>query len=206
MNGEGEEGKTPFPRCLTSTIVADGEDSVSPLSWEGHRSLSDSEVDSLAKEIGQQVKLRGPFLSVSDFVNRRLSDDVRVRYGTIQQAIEIVGLNSSFGDYKTDLTPLNWGTLKQDMKAPYLAAGAPGYLQQADILQPLGPLLSARSDTFRVRAYGSSRDSSGEVKAEAYCEAIVQREPSPIEPDAFGINTSKDSSYGRRFKVVQFNG
>jgi len=41
--------------------------------WEGMRALSDAEVSQLATQIVQQVKTRGPFLSMADFLNRRLA-------------------------------------------------------------------------------------------------------------------------------------
>ena len=41
--------------------------------WNQLRVLTDPEIESLAKAIVKQVKLRGPFLSCSDFVNRRLA-------------------------------------------------------------------------------------------------------------------------------------
>ena len=41
--------------------------------WNQMRLLSDAEIRALATSIVKQVKLRGPFLSMSDFINRRLS-------------------------------------------------------------------------------------------------------------------------------------
>ena len=41
--------------------------------WNEFRKLSDLEIAKLAKSIVKQVKIRGPFLSMSDFVNRRLA-------------------------------------------------------------------------------------------------------------------------------------
>ena len=45
-----------------------------PRMWSGFRSLSDAELDALAVEIVEQIKLRGPFPSVARFVNRTLTD------------------------------------------------------------------------------------------------------------------------------------
>jgi hypothetical protein len=41
--------------------------------WDGMRSLTDAQVTVLAQEIVRQVKARGPFLSMGDFLNRRLA-------------------------------------------------------------------------------------------------------------------------------------
>ena len=35
--------------------------------------------------------------------------------------------------------------------------GLPGYITQATLMRPLTPILSARSDTFIIRAYGDVR-------------------------------------------------
>jgi len=58
--------ETPVTRFLKEPI-SDEENK-----WNTLRKLSDNEVYDLAKEIVRQVKLRGPFLSVADFINRRL--------------------------------------------------------------------------------------------------------------------------------------
>ena len=67
--------------------------------------------------------------------------------------------------------------------APYAsgrnnATGVPLEINQANILLPLAPKLSARSDTFRIRAYGEVRDADDNIIASATCEAVVQRCPS----------------------------
>ena len=92
----------------------------------------------------------------------------------------------------------------------YRSTGIPGWLTQADILQALGPSLTVRSDTFRIRAYGESVDpDTGRVRARAWCEAVVQRTPSYVDssnaadtlPDALNQTNAK---YGRRFVVTAF--
>jgi hypothetical protein len=53
--------------------------------------LSDTEIDELAAAIVRQVKLRGPFLSLSEFVNRRLdpSDTALSAKGALQAALDL---------------------------------------------------------------------------------------------------------------------
>ena len=73
----------------------------------------------------------------------------------------------------------------------------------------IGSGLRPRSDSFIVRAYGESVDAEGKVKARAWCEAIVQRTPEPINADSSGLNPvakrdPDDLEFGRRFKLVSF--
>jgi type II secretory pathway pseudopilin PulG len=90
------------------------------------------------------------------------------------------------------------------------STGIPGWLTQADILQAIGPSISVRSDTFRIRAYGESVDpNTGKVKARAYCEAVVQRTPqytdptNPPEQDSTAL-TKTNATYGRKFIITSF--
>ena len=87
--------------------------------------------------------------------------------------------------------------------------GLPGWTRQADILRPLAPILSARDDTFTIRAYGESRAADGGVQARAWCEATVQRMRDYCDPeDAPDIATTPTKAsnqiFGRRFKVLSF--
>ena len=88
------------------------------------------------------------------------------------------------------------------------AEGAPGYLTQNDILQQVGSVLTARSDTFTIRAYGESLSTDGKVMAKAWCEATVQRIPEPINPDttqaALNPIAGVENDPGRRFIITSF--
>jgi hypothetical protein len=77
------------------------------------------------------------------------------------------------------------------------ATGAmmPGWLSQADVLTPLAPVISARSDTFRIRAYGEVGPDNPEVKV--WCEAIVQRIPEYIVDYAEGASEEGDPPHAR---------
>lgn len=80
--------KNPIPRFWSTT----NQGAVNK-AWEGMRALSDDEVTELAKQIVRQVKTRGPFLSLADFLNRRLApapSDKSQLYtmGALQAAIE----------------------------------------------------------------------------------------------------------------------
>ncbi len=214
-------GNVAFPRVLDAPDGAwhNGEATDRGAVWAGHRELTRDEIRQLAVAITQEVKLRGPFLSLADFVNRRLAEDETGRMGALQAAIEKAGLNSSM----TDAYPLNNQSplpdythpdhipdatrMEQTLKPASKAWGAPCWLTQADVLQTLGPVLTARSDTFVIRAYGDAVDATGEVTARAWCEAILQRTPEPLDPDASGLNprlAGAAGDFGRRFVITSF--
>jgi hypothetical protein len=71
-----------------------------------------------------------------------------------------------------------WLSGRMDPASP-VAMGAPGYLTQADVLTLIGPMLSARSDTFIIRAYGEY--GSGGDLSRAWCEITVQRVPDYVD-------------------------
>ena len=57
--------------------------------WSSHRELSDNEIDALAAAVVEEVRRRGPFMSLGDFVNRRLlNDDAFGLKGALQAAID----------------------------------------------------------------------------------------------------------------------
>ncbi len=177
----------------------DPKDPYDPAAWKGFRALDDASITALADEIVKEVKRRGPFLSVSDFVNRRLvsanSPEAETGLaGTLQQAIERAGLNDALkggdltltstghgkGSYEVGSNAADWAPV--DHLRESKGAGLPTYLQQGDLLQALGSFLVARGDTFVIRAYGEARTSDGkEIEARAWCEAEVQRLPSYVE-------------------------
>lgn len=92
------------------------------------------------------------------------------------------------------------------------AAGAPGWVNQADLLRILEPSATVRGDTFVIRTYGEARDSAGKITAKAYAEAVVQRFPDYVDTaDRPSLNASTDPSaraankwFGRRFEIVSF--
>ena len=57
--------------------------------WDGFSRLTDAQITSFATEIVNQVKARGPFMSISDFVNRQVSNNTALnKAGAIQTAID----------------------------------------------------------------------------------------------------------------------
>jgi hypothetical protein len=70
-----------------------------------------------------------------------------------------------------------------------------------------------RGDTFVIRAYGESQDSSGKIAASAYAEAVVQRLPEYVDPvdspslnayDTAGAPAVANKTFGRRMSLVSF--
>ncbi|MGF1529989.1 MAG: hypothetical protein ACFCU4_01355 [Puniceicoccaceae bacterium] len=187
--------------------------------WRGYRHLTQPEVRALATAMVDQVRARGPFLSLGQFVNRKLEAGPLGLSGALQSALDAT-VNSFPPEARIDSQPFtptladNGGDALffdeniSDLSRPSRAAGHAGYLLQGDLLQALGPVIAPRSDTFRIRGYGEQRHpATGEVVARALCEAIVQRFPTPLDPSAQLSDeelANPSGPFGRRFEVVTF--
>ncbi len=77
------------------------------------------------------------------------------------------------------------------------------YLQQSDVMLRLAPVASTRSDTFKIRTYGSVIGPNDEVLSVAYGEAVVQRLPDKVNSEN-AMTASDDLQNMRRFKVHSF--
>ncbi len=285
----GDSGDALFPRSLEqpggglSQPTGTGDDSFS-----GFRRLSNDQIDAVAEEMVRQVRLRGPFVSLSHFVNRALID-LTIRRdpntplsssGALQSALDNAGANISPDGTKSAFTNLDidrdtlvlkpgkgnapmadlWGTQpngsrgstyggqtedrhpvwaaeSKDLNAGamasiyadrliiteralqpqqgYRSTGLPGWITQADVLQAIGPVIAARSDTFRVRGYGEALAPDGRlVLARAWCEAVVQRMPDYVDPanlpseraatPADATLSPANKAFGRRFNTTSF--
>lgn len=251
----------------------------------GFRYLSDEMIDALARRIVDEVRLRGPFFSLADFVNRRLvapdgvlngdwqtartqagsvgdlnNDNVETMpdsydpvpgltgiAGALQRAIDLSGINggmnypdpvenqdriyrlwtnTSSGESSPPLNPtgadqayftMPWARYYLDMEhmagapaseAGHLFAHSPGFVTQANLLSMFGSALTARGDTFRIRAYGDSENPVTGITNKAYLEAIVQRMPDPVQaanPNAQADDEERwrpTNHFGRRFEVL----
>lgn len=237
-NSDPATYKHPYARYPDSTAGVSNTDV-----WRGNRILSDGQIDALAVKIVDQVKLRGPFLSLASFVNRRLvpAPDATGLKGTLQAAIDAVDRDSTIAainrinfrapfttdtyrvsvlsgpvkaipDPTTKVIRAHWlgddDDANNDKPDTSRAAFAPGFLTQADLLTSLGPVLTARSDTFTIRAYGDVQNpATSSIDARAWCEAVVQRLPDYMEtldawsPPVAGTNNEK---FGRRFRIISF--
>ena len=182
-------GTTPITGLLSpfEEVADDADDRAA---WTGRRELSDEQIDELAVAIVREIRASGPFLSLADFVNRRPGTDKRLAAGgVIARALDKdlgvtepesgAGTNDAFrsGDAVVTNTVANrfeFPEAEEGLKSD----GIPGIVKQADILTPIAPFISVRSDSFLVRTYGEAVDSSGNVTAKAWCE----REWSATDP------------------------
>ena len=154
--------------------------------WRWYVEANEDEIRKLAESMVEQVKKRGPFMSMGDFVNRRLAKGNNGQAGALQAAIDDSKINrsraGSFGDTgasnpDTSRYPNLFSTGEKTDKK-----GVPGYVTQGDILANVGSAFSARSDTFTIRAYGDISGVTGTPEARAWCEAVVQRVPEFFVP------------------------
>jgi hypothetical protein len=147
-----------------------------------------------------------PFFSLAEFVNRALvphSGDTagNGKLGVVQAAIfhadKKLAANINGGMYQDSLDitenklrnaegglaefPAAEIANHPDGPIP-VATGAPGTLLQGDVLQAIGSKISARSDTFTIRAYGDVGGvAGGKAVGRAWVEAVVQRTPEYVD-------------------------
>ena len=190
--------------------------------FTGYRVFTDKMLDLLAEKIVGQVRLRGPFLSLSEFVNRQLSSDADIAMaGAIQTALNALTADAGLNPFQTIQNESVASTANPFAPGPatgyvfpeaavgHNTYGLPGWTRQADILRPLAPILSGRDDTFTIRAYGDARSSDGKVIAKAWCEAAVRRTRDFSDPaDKPDITTQPVSqtnqTFGRKFQIISF--
>jgi hypothetical protein len=225
-SGTNSASGTPFPKSTAPAFSPDAAPH-----WSGFSRLSDAQIESLANGIVKQVKLRGPFMSLSDFVNHRVGTPKKSEthyMGALQAAIEESGINGTVRSGGGGIAPVYSGAISRYFPDPppvgsrSSTTGIPGDITQADLLLPLAPRLAARSDTFRIRAYGEALAADRKtVLAKAVCEAVVQRVPEYLDPQTDSANNEPwdeannpsqpsaklnpiNQKFGRRFHLVGF--
>ena len=223
QGGTDSKDGSPFPRSSSPTAPGNGAQTY----WSGFSRLADAQIDSLATEIVKQVKRRGPFMSISDFVNHRVGTRKTPEIfkgenymGALQAAIDATTINDAVRSgaggtdpdtsagaqtYMPGLPPAN---------GRKTTTGIPTDITQADLLLPLAPRLTARSDTYRIRGYGEASAKDGKILARATCEAVVQRYPEYVDPSTDAAKNEPwdegadlnviNKTFGRRLNVVSF--
>ena len=204
-------GDVPF--CRTSLPSAPSiRSDITKNNYIGYRVLSSTEIRTLAEEIVKQVKTRGPFLNMSDFINRQLNASSKELSlsGTLQAAIDKTKINedleSAVDVSAADTNGLNYAF--EEAAHGNTAKGSPGWLMQGDLLVSLGSSIYVRGDTFTIRVYGESRDPQDNLRATAYAEAVVQRGIRYVDrnndPNSTSGLSGLNQVYGRKFRVVHF--
>jgi Tfp pilus assembly protein PilX len=200
--------QNPFSRVSQPNAVTGGTPSSADKRWQSAIKLTDEQIHDLASGIVQRIKKRAkdsgnkPFTSLEQFINRQPSSTVET-LGLIQETLEQTQL--------PDGTALTGGGLNGNFAIAYaFGKHGTGSLSQGDVLQALGPFISARSDTFVIRTCGEARSPDGKtVTARAWCEAVVQRIPAFVDPanDATAAPATLkpvNQAFGRRFIVRSF--
>jgi hypothetical protein len=204
---------SPILRTDTPSGAAAAPDTDDINSYVGYRRLLPDQIQNLAEAIVEQVKLRGPFGGLAEFVNRMPSQVGNTSFqlrGTLATAIDNSGINSGLmQDVDLQVQPSGIPNAVVAAEAGWRTEGLPGWLTQADLLARLGAVMTPRSDTFRVRGYGEYENPvSGEL-VRAQCEAVVQRVPEYVDTEAnnaedvVGLSTL-NQVFGRRFIIINF--
>lgn len=201
-----------FGHTITNRPYTQGTPGDSDAFWQGWRRLSDQEIDQLAQEIVAEVKARGPFRSLAEFVNRhpQSSNIAHQQKGALQAALDrTVNANLPNSVGKAAMRPPG-NLFSNAIGNESTAAGSASYVLQGDVLQSLAPILQARSDYFKIRACGEALDGSGKVIARAWCEGMVQRradyldarDPVFLTPGELTVPANR--VFGRRYEMVAF--
>lgn len=169
---ESNSPRYNFIRGPLSAVLSNGISQKGPHEAfiQGIRELSADQTRELAEAIVREIQIFGArenraFTSLTEFLNE----------GILQKSIDSVGsINSPGGK------PI-----------PVLA---PTYFSSGMLLNSISHYLFARSDTFKIRVVGNSRDPlNGEISGRAIAEATVQRFP----------ETNSPGNIQRNFKVIQ---
>lgn len=201
-----------FGHVLTRSPYQKGDPGDDDPFWQGWRDLSDSELDQLAGAIVEEVKERGPFRSMAEFVNRNPRSDKRAHQlkGPLQAALDRTvnaGLPTSVGRAAAKPPGSQYSAAITNENS---AAGSASYLLQGDVLQSLAPILQVRSDYFKIRTCGEALDADGKVIARAWCEATVQRTGGYVDPRdqvykrPDELTAASNKVFGRRYQIVSF--
>jgi hypothetical protein len=226
LEGKRSEGATILPMSLPNggnfneSFNGNNVDDIQSHEWNGYRDLNAKELDTLAEKIVAEVRDRGPFLSMSEFVNRQIGrNSDKSRQGALEAAIDKSGVNAKRFTQEVAIRTIDLSnTSLYNYKTPEAstgnpAAGAPGWLSQGDLMRILEPSATVRSDTFVIRVYGDAVDKTGKnVLARAYAEAVVQRLPEYVDPtnrpslNAYTDNGASETNktFGRRMSLVSF--
>ncbi|MGB0372199.1 MAG: hypothetical protein ACPGN3_12770 [Opitutales bacterium] len=227
LSGESAMPRSTLPAgtgvSSTTSSVSD------PGIWSGFLELSDADIEILSESIVDEIKARSlarmqelgtsepvPALSIASFVNRMPNaSNAYNQSGTLQSTIENSGIGNAFFSGATTFSAeehndvgqlgLNNANFANSHFYPNpeftidSASMISTSLNQANILQAIGPVISARTDTFRIRSYGETVDANGNVTT-AWCEALVQRVYD--QDSAEELSNTELDAHARRFEIL----
>ena len=133
---------------------------------------------SMTSELGQGItEVDNFFVGVED------QNGVKVRTGNIRWGGQTFSFKAGWEDYEGSAS---FGEAPDNLLAvedASTAANKPGWIMQSDLLSPLAPVTSARSDTFVIRVMGENKAfSERKTKGRAWIELTVQRTPDYVKP------------------------
>lgn len=208
FSGSGTPLESPFFRFFSNDLSKQDDP------WVGFSEVGtiaadpsvDTELQLLAEAIVEQVKLRGPFRSLAEFVNRRLEDSALGTSGALQSAIDQSGINDEIDQDAVEIDVDEIPFAHPEHLTGKTADGIAGSLSQADILTAIGPYLTTRSDTFTITSYGEHRNPVNGETVRAMLEMTVQRMPDYVDStDLASVHPAtslENQAFGRRFVVV----
>ncbi len=189
-----------FSQSLEETYKApqtpgfEGPEPIAPSAFyrRGARYFNVDEIEVLAQEIVRRMKEKGtPFQSMEAF----LSEESSGSGSLLEQAIATVLAPS--GRQRWDHQWEAAGTRGPATEVIDIDHFSPGFLTQADVMTAIGPMLSPRSDTFKIRARGQSFSKRGIATGSATIEATLQRTPEAVDSTA-AINQPTE----RKLKLI----
>lgn len=181
--------RTARPHAGTGGIFDAGQTKAGyqEASYTGVRALSDDELDRLARYIVDEVKLRGPFRSLGEFVNRRLVEDERDDFSVMTFLTANGTDNENLGTR---------GTLQAAIdKASRTDNNAPLLLNEGFLMTDEAPVMAFNDGSDAYRAYFHDPDPyryAGNVPLSA---EVVTRHNSSTQ---FSSGGAEDPSMDRR--------
>ncbi|WPJ96705.1 hypothetical protein SH580_03175 [Coraliomargarita algicola] len=182
---------------------ADSDDEYDDAAYHGYRTLNSDQIANLAHQIVKQIKWRGPFTSLAQFINRspdrdapttldvdafRLSGALDAALSeadaiTATEATELgidinqATINKALISSSVETTPQTAAGFIEKAQEGWRTESIPGWLSQPDLLARLGAIFTTRSDTFKIRVMGQSDNQVTGESVTVYAEAIIQRLP-----------------------------
>jgi len=141
-------GRTSLVRMLPSPETSG---TTRPTALTGYAALTDAQLDLLAQKIVDQVRIRGPFLSLSEFVNRQLmafdgsATDPCLR-GALQSALEVLQHSTAASLAQTDSTKKSYNL------------SAANYGKPTTPLIAYNPITLRTEENFKLNPAGFSAD------------------------------------------------